>query len=167
MSGGYYGSGGCCLSGPRREVPTRQEAPSRQGESSRQEVPRRMAFGFNSGGSTGWPAAMRWQDASYALTRCICQGIVINCPYGISTNSGWSIDQLLLGFRRKRSYLFNLNPCGNAGDFYIQSQLAKFFTKVAPEGIRGKVCDFGTAILRCPNTRGLQGTHVAGIPKER
>lgn len=104
---------------------------------------------------------MRSQDAFVKRSSLIVLMEYLLIVVGLLTN--YYVDSDAKG--RTSSYL---KPCGNAGDFYIQSQLAKFFTKVAPEGIRGKVCDFGTAILSwCPNTRGLQGTHVAGIPKER
>src|SRR5262245_5561501 len=42
------------------------------GDSSGRE-PRRMGKATDSGGSTGWPATMRWPDESYALRGCESQ----------------------------------------------------------------------------------------------
>lgn len=56
-------------------LPSRGARPARKCQDA-------WRWATDSGGSTGWPATMRWQDASYALTTYICQERGIIRPYG-------------------------------------------------------------------------------------
>ena len=73
-------TGNCLLpevrSSGRRGLPVTRCDPPRECQDA-------WRWATDSGGSTGWPATMRWQDASYALTTCICQERGIIRPYGV------------------------------------------------------------------------------------
>lgn len=115
----------------------------------------------DSGGSTGWPATMRWQDASYAPLRCVCQGRGITRPYEISsgferpggklgckenvlvlkvscrplkpTNCGWARPQPQGGFRPKMSAFQRFRPCWKCSDNFYTMSLRNFSQESLPE----------------------------------